>query len=174
MNCSTLGLPVLHCLPEFAQAHVHWVCDAIPPSHPLPASSPFALSFAASGCFPVSQFFASGGQNIGASASAPVLPMNIQGLISFRIDLFDLLAVQGTFKSLLHHHSSKAKILQHSAFFMAQLTHPYMITGKTTTLTIQTFVSKMISQLFNTLSRFAIAFLPKNKHLLTSCLQSLS
>ena len=155
MNCSTLGLPVLHCLPEFAQAHVHWVCDAIPPSHPLPASSPFALSFAASGCFPVSQFFASGGQNIGASASAPVLPMNIQGLISFRIDLFDLLAVQGTFKSLLHHHSSKASVPWCSAFFMLQLSHLYMTTGKTIALTIRTFIGKVTSLLLDTLSNLS-------------------
>ena len=89
--------------------------------------------------------FASGGQSIGASTS--VLPMNIQ-LISFRIDLFDLLAVQGTLTSLFQHHSSK----RHLAFFMVQLSHPYVITGKTMTLTIQTFVGKVISLLFSMLS----------------------
>ena len=103
----------------------------------------------------MSQFFASGGQNIGASASAPVLPMNIQGLISFRIDLFDLLAVQGTFKSLLHHHSSKASVPWCSAFFMLQLSHLYMTTGKTIALTIWTFIGKVTSLLLDTLSNLS-------------------
>ena len=96
----------------------------------------------------MSQFFPSGGQSIGVSASASVLPMNA-GLISFRTDWFDLLAVQGTLKSLLQHHSSKASILQHSAFFTVQLSHPYMTTGKTIALTRRTFVSKVMSLLFN-------------------------
>ena len=86
-------------------------------------------------------------------------------LISFRIDWFDLLAVQRTFKSLLKHHSSKASILQHSAFFMVQLSHPYMTTRKSIALTRWTFVDKVISLLFIMLSRFVIAFLPRSKHL---------
>ena len=90
------------------------------------------------------------------------------GLISFRIDWFDLLAVQGTLKSLLQHHSSKALVLQCSTFFMVQLSHPYMTTGKTIALTIQTFVGKVIFLLLNMLSRFVIAFLPRSKHLLIS------
>ena len=95
------------------------------------------------------------------------------GLISFRIDWFDLFAVQGTLKSLLQHHISKASILWHSAFFIVQLSHPYMTTGKTgLTLTRCTFVSKVMSQLFNMLSKLVIAFLPRNKHLLISNLQS--
>ena len=94
------------------------------------------------------------------------------GLISFWIDWFDLLAVQGTFKSLLWHYSSKASILQHSAFFMVQLSHLYMTTGKTIALTMLAFVGKLISLLFNTLSRFVIAFLPRSKHLVISWLQS--
>ena len=85
------------------------------------------------------------------------------GLISFRIDRFDLLAVQGTLKSLLQHHSSKASILQHSAFFVVQLLHPYMTTGKTIVLTRRTFVSKVLSLLFSTLSRFLMAFLLRSK-----------
>ena len=89
------------------------------------------------------------------------------GLISFRNDWFDLLAVQGTLKSLLQHHSSKASILQCSAFFMVQLSHLYMTTGKTIALTRRTFVAKVMSLLFNTLSRLVIAFLPRSKHLLT-------
>ena len=116
-------------------------------------------SFPASGSFPMSQFFTSGGQNIGISASASVLPMNIQ---DFRIDWFDLLAVQGTLKSLLQHHSSKASIFWHSAFLLVRLFHPYMTTGKTT------FISKVMSLVFNMLSRLVIAFLARSKHLLIS------
>ena len=92
------------------------------------------------------------------------------GLISFRLDWFDLLEVQGSLKSLLQHHSSKASILQHSAFFIVQLSHPYITTGKTTALTIRIFVSKAMSLLFNMLSRFVIAFLPSSKRLLISWL----
>ena len=116
----------------------------------------------------MSWLFASGGQSFGVSASAPVLQMNI------RIDWFDLLAVQGTCKSLLHYHNSKVLIFWHSAFFMVQFSYLYMTTGKTIALTIHTFISKVMSLLFNTLSRFVIAFLPRSKHLLISWLQSLS
>ena len=115
----------------------------------------------------MSQFFTSGGQSIGTSASASVLL-----LTSFRIDWLDLLTVQGTLKSFLQHHSSKASVLQHSAFFMVQLSHPYMTTGKTIALTRWTFVGKVMSLLFNMLSRLVIAFLPKSKGLLISWLQS--
>ena len=94
------------------------------------------------------------------------------GLISFRMDWLDLLVVKGTLKSLLQHHSSKASILQHSAFFIVQLSHPYMTTGKTIAFTRQTFVDKVMSLLFNILSRLIITFLPRNKHLLISWLQS--
>ena len=94
------------------------------------------------------------------------------GLISFRIDWFDLLAFQGTLKSLLQHHSSEASILQRSAFFIVQLSHPYMATGKTITLTRQTFVGKVMSLLFNMLFNLVIAFLPRNKCLSISWLQS--
>ena len=93
-------------------------------------------------------------------------------LISFRMDWLDLLAVQGTLKSLLQHHSSKALILQHSAFFTVQLSHPYMTTGKTIALTRQTFVGKAMSLIFNMLSRLVITFLPRSKRLLISWLQS--
>ena len=111
--------------------------------------------------------------NIGVSASASVLPMNIYaGLISFRMDWLDLLAVQGTLKSLLQHHSSKASILRCSAFFIVQLSHPYMTTGKTITLTRWTLVGKVMSLLFNMLSRLVITFLPRSKRLLISWLQS--
>ena len=120
----------------------------------------------------MSQFFASGGQSIRASASASVLAMNIPGLISFRMDWFDLLAVQGTLKSLLQHHSSKASLLQGSAFFIVQLSHSYMTTAKNIALTRWTFVGKVMSLLFNMLSRLGITFLPRSKCLLISWLQS--
>ena len=115
----------------------------------------------------MSQFFTSGGQSIGVSASTSVLLMNIQD-----IDWFDLLADQGTLKSLLQHHSSKASILWRSAFFIVQLSHPYMTTGKTIALTGWTFVGKVMSLLFNMLSRLVITFLPRSKGLLISWLQS--
>ena len=107
------------------------------------------------------------------SFSFNISPSNeCSGLISFRMDWLDLLAVQGTLKSLLQHHSSKASILWRSSFFIVQLSHPYIITGKTMALTRRTFVGKVMSLLFNMLSRIVIAFLPRSKHLLISCLQS--
>ena len=117
----------------------------------------------------MSRFFASGSQSIGISIS---LSNEYSGLISSRIDWLDLLAVQWILKSLLQHHSSKASILRCSAFIIVQLSHPYMITGKTIALTRQTFVGKVMSLLFNMLSRLVIAFLPRSKHLLISWLQS--
>ena len=120
----------------------------------------------------MSQFLASGGQSIGVSASTSVLPNEHPGLIFFRMDWLDLLAVQGTLKSLLQHHSSKASILLCSAFYIVQLSHPYMTTGKSIALTGQTFVGKVMSLLFNMLSGFVIAFLPRSKHLLISWPQS--
>ena len=115
----------------------------------------------------MSQFFASGGESIGASASASVLQL-IYRVLSFRINWFDTLAFQGTLKSLLQHHSSKSSILQCSAFFIVQLSHAYMTTGKTIALIIQTFVGEVLSLLFNMLSRVVIAFLPRSKCLLIS------
>ena len=107
------------------------------------------------------------------SFSFSISPSNeYSGLISFRVDWLDLLAVQGTLKSLLQHHSSKASILRCSAFFIVQLSHPYMTTGKTIALTRWTFVGKVMSLLFNMLSRLVITFLPRSKHLLISWLQS--
>ena len=145
--------------------------------HPTISSSvvPFSSclqSFPASGSLQMRQLFASGGQSTGVSASTSVLSMNTQGLISFRIDWLDLLAVQGTLKSLLQHHSSKASILQRSAFFIVQLSHPYMTTGKTIALTRQTFADKAMSLLLNMLSRLVITFLPRSKCLSVSWLQS--
>ena len=127
-------------------------------------------SFPESGSFQTSQFFASGSQS---SFSFSISPSNeCSGLISFRMDWLDLLVVQGTLKSLLQHHSSKASILWWSAFFIVQLSHPYLTTGKTIALTRWTFVGKVISLLFNMLSRLVITFLPRSKRLLISWLQS--
>ena len=119
-------------------------------------------SFPASGSFPLNQFFTSGGQSIGVSPSTSNPSNEYSGLISFGMDWLDLLVVQGTLKSLLQHHSSKASILQRSSFFIVQLSHPYMTTGKTIALTRWTFVGKVTSLRFKILSRFVIAFLPRS------------
>ena len=116
--------------------------------------------------------YASGGQSIGVSASASVLPMNIQDWFPLGLTGWILHAVQGTLKNLLQHHSSKASILQRSAFFIVQLSHPYMMTGKTIALTRQTSVDKVMSLLFKILSNFVITFLPRSKCLSISWLQS--
>ena len=144
--------------------------------HPTISSSvaPFSClqSFPAWRSFQVSQFFTSGGQSI-KSFSFIISPSNeYSGLISFKMDLLVLLAVQETLKNLLQHHSSKASILRCSAFFIVQLSHPYMTTGKTIALTRSTFVGKVMSLLFNILSRLVITFLPRSKCLLISWLQS--
>ena len=152
-------------------------CPSTQWCHPAVSSSvvPFSScpqSFPASGSFPMSQFFASGGQSTGVSASASVLPVNIQDW--FPLWWFDLLAVQGTLKSRLQDHSSKASILWCSAFFMVQISHPCITTGKTIALTRWTFVGKVISLLFNMLSRLVIGFLTRIQHHLISWLQSSS
>ena len=147
MNLSTPGLPVHHQLPEFIQTHVHWFGDAIQPSHPLLFPSPPALIFHnvrvfsnESALHTMWPKYWSFSFNISPSNEHP-------GLISFRMDWLDLLAGQGILKSLIQHHSSKASILQCSAFFIVQLSHPYMITGKNVALTRRTFVDKVKSLL---------------------------
>ena len=137
MNCSTPGLPVYHQLPEFTQTHIHWVSDAIQPSHPLSSPSPPGPNPSRSEYFPMSQLFAWSGQSIGVSALASFLPKKSQGWSPLEWTGLDLLVVQGTLKSLLQHYSSKASILRHSAFFTVQISHPYMTTGKTIALTIR-------------------------------------
>ena len=153
MDCSTPGFPVHHQLPELTQIHVHRAGDAIQLFHPLPYPSPPAFNLSQhQGLF---KWVSSSHQ------VAKVLEFHLQHqssseysvLISFRMDWLDLLAVQGTLKSLLQHHSSKASILQCSAFFIVQISHPYMTTGKNKALTRQTFVVKVKSLLFNMLSR---------------------
>ena len=142
MDCSTA---VLHLLPEFARTHVHWISDAIQPSHPLLPPSPPTFNLSPN------QGLFSNESSLGIrwpkywSFSFSISPSNeYSGLISFRMDWFDLLAVQGTLKSLLQHHSSKASILQPSAFFIVQLSHLYVTTGNTIALTIWTFVGKVM------------------------------
>ena len=172
------GLPVHHQLPEFTQTHVYRVRDAIWPSHPLLSPSPPAPYPSQHQHIPPSQHFANESTLPMRwpkywSFSFSISPSHEQpGLISFRMDWLDLLAVQGTLNSLLQHHSPKASILQHSAFFTVQLSHPYMTTGKTIALTRWTFVGKVMSLLFNMLSRLLITFLPRSKCLLISWLQS--
>ena len=150
MECNTPGFPVLHHLLELAETHVHWVDDAIQPSHPLSTLSlAFSLSQYQGLCIRPKYW----------SFSFNISPSNeYSRLISFRIDWFDLLAVQGTLKSLLQHNSSKESIFRCSTFFMVQLSHPYMTTGKTIALTRQifaltrqTFAGKVMSLLFNML-----------------------
>ena len=166
MNQSTPGLPVHHHLPEFTQTHIHRVSDAIShlilgcPLLLLPPIPPSIRVFSNESTlhmrWPMYWSF-----------NFSIIPSKeIPGLISFRMDWLDLLAVQGTLKSLLQNHSSKASILQCSAFFTVQLSHPYMTTGKTIALTRWTFVGKVISLLLNMLSRLVITFLPSSKHLL--------
>ena len=169
MNCSKPGLPVHHQLPELG--HTYWVSDAIQPSHPLSFPSPPALNLSQhQGIFQWASYSHQWPKDWSLSFS--ISPSNeYLGLISFRFDWFDL-AVQRTLKSLLQHHSSKASILQCSAIFEIQISQLYMTTGKTKAVTIRAFVSKVMSLLFNMLSRLVIAFLPGSKCLLFSLLQS--
>ena len=172
MNCSIPGLSVLHCLLEFAHTHVDGVSDAIQPPHPLSSPTPPAS------VFPSIRVFS----NESAlhirwpkywSFSFSISPSSEHsGLISFRMDWLDLLAVQGTLKSLLQHHSSKASILWCSVFCIGQLSHPYLATGKTIALMRWNFVGKVMSLLLNMLSRLVITFLPGTKRPLISWLQS--
>ena len=148
------GLPVHHQLPESTQIHVHFVDDAIQPSYPLLSPSPQPSIFPSIRVFSNESVLCIKWPKYW-SFSFNISPSNEHsGLISFRMDWLDLLAVQGTLKSLPQHHSSKASILQCSAFFTVQLSYPHMTTGKTIALTRWTFVGKVMSLLFNTLSRF--------------------
>ena len=171
MDCSTPGIPVLSPAPGACSNS----CPSSQWCPPTISSSvvPLSSCLQASGSFLMSVFFVSGGHNWSFSFS--ISPSDkYSGLISFRINWSDLFAVQVQFQSLLQHQSPKASILRCSAFFMGQLSHPYKTTGKTVSLTGQTFVGKVMSLLFNMLSRLVIAFLPRRKRLLISWLQSSS
>ena len=169
MDCSMPGFPVLNHFPELAQTHIHWVSDAIQSFHPLSLSSPFAISlYQHQG---LSQWISSLHQ------MTKVFELQLQHQSFqwiFRVDFlwFDLLAIQWTLKSLPQQHSLTATILQFSAFLMVQLSYQYMATGKIIALTIRTFVSKVMSLLFNRLSRFVITFLSRNKCLFILWLKS--
>ena len=173
MDCSPPGLPVHHQLPEFTRL---MSIESVMPSSHLILCHP--LLFPPS-IFPSIRLFSN--ESVSSirwprywSFSFSISPSSeYSGLISFRMDWFDLLAFQGTLKSPLQHHSSKASILQHSDFFTVQLSHhPHMTTGKTIALTRQTFVGKVMSLLYNMLSRLVITFLPRSKRFLISWLQS--
>ena len=172
MNRSTPGLPVHHQLPELTQTHVHQVGDAIQPSHPLSSPSPPAPIRPSIRVFSnESTLRIRWPKYWGFSLN--ISPFNEHpGLMSFRMDWLDLLEVRGILKSLLQHHSSKASILRCSAYFIVQLSHPHMATGKSIALTKWTFVGKVMSLLFNMLFRLVITSLPKSKCLLVSWLQS--
>ena len=172
MDCSMPGFPVYHQLPELAKIHGHWVGDAIQPS--------CLLSFPSLPAFNISQHQGLFQWVSSSHQVAKVMELQHQHqsfqeyseLVSFRMDWLDLLAIQEPLKSLLQHHSLKASILRHPAFFMVQTSHPYMTTWKTIALTRRTFVSKVIYLLFNMLCSLIITFLPKSKRLLISWLQS--
>ena len=172
MDCSTSGLPFYHQLPELSQTHVHRVSDAIQTSHPVIPFSSYLQSFPASESFPMSQLFSSGGQSIGASVSATVLPVNIQGW--FPLGLTGLISLQskGLSRAFSGSIVQKHQFFGVQLFFKVQRSHPNMTTGKTIALTRQTFVGKVMSLLVNMLSRFVIAFLPGSNHLLISWLKS--
>ena len=172
MDCSTPGFLVHHQLLELTQTHVHQVGDAIQPSHPHrpllfpPPIFPRIRVFSKESVLRIRwpQYWSSS-FSISPSKEHP-------GLIFFMMDWLDLLAVQGTLQSLVQHYSSKASILQCSAFFIVQLSHPYMTTGKTIVLSTGTFAVKVMFLLFNMLSRLVITFHPRSKHLLVSWLKS--
>ena len=163
MKCNSPGLPVYHQLLEFTQIHVHRVSDAIQPSHPLLSPSPPTFILPS-----IRVFLNESVLHIRWpkywSFSFSISPSNeYSGLISFRMDWLDVLAVQGTLKSLLQHCSSKSLILRHSAFLIVQLSHPYMTRRKNIALSRQNFVGKAMSLFGNILSRLVITFLPRSK-----------
>ena len=172
MNCSTPGLPVHHQLQEFTPSS-QW-CHPVISSSVVPFSS-CPQSLPASESFPMSQIFTWGGESTRVSASASVFPMNIQNWFLLGLTgLISLLSKELSRAKWLsfEDHSTKESILRHSAFLIVQLAHPYTTTGKTIALIRQTFVSKVMSLFFNMLSMLVIAFLPRSKCLLISCLQS--
>ena len=165
MNCSTPGFLVLQYLPL---TYVHRISDAVQPSLPLSPLLLLPLIFPSIRVFSSELAHHIRWPNYWSFSSSISPAGEYSWLISFRIDWLDLLAVQGTLKSLLQDHNLKESVLQCSAFFMVQLSHPYVTTGKTIALTLWTFISKVRSLLFSTLSRFVILFLPRSKRPLIS------
>ena len=174
MDCSRPGFPVHHQPQEFTQTHVHWVGDAIQPSHLLSSPSPPVFNLAQHQSFIKSQFFASHGRSIGVSALTSVFPVNIQDWFPLGWTDWISLLSKGLSRVFSNTTVQKASVLQCSACFIVQLSHPYMTTGKTIALTRWTFLGKVMSLLFNMLSRLLIAFLPRSKCLLIPWLPSLS
>ena len=168
MDCRMIGFPVHHQLPELIQAHVHRVCDSIQPSHPLSSPSPPAFNPQHQGLFHESVICIRWPKYWSFSFSISPSSEYSQLMISFRMDWLDLLEVHWTLKSLPQLHNSKASILQYSAFFIVQFSHPYMTTGKIIALTKLMFVGKVMSLLYNMLSRLFKAFLPTSKCLFIS------
>ena len=164
-DCSMPGFPVHHQLPEPTQTHVHRIGDAFQPFHPLSSPSLPPSIFTRIRIFSNESVLRIRWPKYSGFSFSISPSSEYPGLISFRMNWFDLFAVQRTLKSLLQHHSSKASILLHSASFIVQLSHSYMILGKTITLTRQTFAGKVMSLLFNMLSRLVKAFLTRSKHL---------
>ena len=164
-DCNTPGFPVHHQLPELTQTHVHRVGNAIQPSHPLSSPSPPAFNLSQHQGFSNESVLWIRWPKYWSFSFSISRSNEYPGLISFRIDWFDLLAVQGTLKSLLQHHSLKPSILQHSAFFIVQLLQLYMTTGKNIALTRQNFVGKVMSLLSNMLSRLVKTSLPRSNRL---------
>ena len=172
MNHSMPGLPVHHQLPELTQTHVHRVGDAIQPSHPLSSLLLLPSIFPSNRVFSAESVLHIRWPKYWSFSFSIRSSNEYSVLFSFRIYWFDLLEVQGILKSLLQHHSSKSSILRRSAFFTVQLSHLYMIIGKTIALTRWTFVDKVMFLFLNMLSKLVITFLPRSKCLLTSWLQS--
>ena len=174
MDCSTPGFLAHHQHLELAQTHVHWFGDAIQTSHPLLSPSPPAFNLSSIRIFSNVSVFQSRWPKYWSFSFSISSYNEYSGLIFHRMDWFDLLAGQWTLKSLLQHHSSKTSIIRHSSFFIVQLSHPYMATGKTVALIRQTIVGRVMPLLFNMLSTWSLAFLPRSKRLLISWLQSQS
>ena len=166
MDCSTPGFPVHHQLPELSQTHAHGVSDTIQPFYPLSSPSPPTFNLSSIRFFSNESVLYIRCSKYWTFSYSISLSNKYSGLISFQIDWFDLPALQGTLKSLLQHHSSKASILWHSPFFIVQLSNPYMTTEKNIALTRWIFVGKVMFLLLNILFRLVIAFLPRSKHLL--------
>ena len=160
MDCGTPGFPVHHQLPGLTQIHVHWVGDAIQLFHPLLSPSPPAFNLSQHQVFSYGSVLHIRWPKYWSFSFSINLSNEYSRLIYFRMDWLDLLEVQGTLKSLFQHQSSKSSILQCSAFFIVQLSHPSMPIGQTRALTRRTFVGKVMSLLFNMLSRLVIIFLP--------------